>query len=72
MRAAWSGSSARRVVLSGLRVIWQSSNSARTVVPAWPVKAISYVRDRTWIVTFGELVVSAARVPAHWAGVITI
>ena len=25
---------------------WQSSNAARSVVPAWPVKVISYVRDR--------------------------
>ena len=46
-RAAWSGSSARRVVVSGLVVTWQSSNCARSVRPAWPVKVISYVCDRT-------------------------
>src|SRR5215831_17656729 len=46
-RAAWSGNSARRVVASGLVVTWQSSNCARSLLPAWPLKVISYVCDRT-------------------------
>ena len=48
-RAAWSGNSARRVVVSGRVVTWQSSNCARSVLPAWPLKVISYVGDRTGI-----------------------
>ena len=40
-RAAWSGSSARRVVVSGPVVTLQSSNCARSVLSAWPVKVIS-------------------------------
>jgi biotin operon repressor len=40
-RAAGSGNSARRVVVSGLVVTSQSSNCARSVLPAWPLKVIS-------------------------------
>jgi hypothetical protein len=47
--AAGSGISARRVVVSGLVVTVQSSNCACSVLPAWPLKVISYVRDRTGI-----------------------
>jgi hypothetical protein len=46
-RAAWSGKSARSVVASGLVMTWQSSNCARSVRPARPLKVISNVCDRT-------------------------
>lgn len=45
--AASSGSSARRVVLSGPTRTSQSSNSARSPAPAWPAKVISYICDCT-------------------------
>jgi hypothetical protein len=48
-RAAWSGSSARRIVVSGPVVTLHSSNCARSVLPAWPLKVISYVCGRTGI-----------------------
>jgi MFS family permease len=46
-RAAWSGSSARSVVVSGLVMTSQSSNCARSVLPAGPLKLMSYVSSRT-------------------------
>lgn len=46
-RAAWSDSSARRVVVSGPVVTLHSSNCARSVLPAWPRKVISYVSRAT-------------------------
>ena len=44
-RAAWSGNSARRVVVSGRVVTWQSSTCARSVLLAW-AESDSYVGDR--------------------------
>lgn len=46
-RAAWSDSSARRVVVSGPVVTLHSSNCARSVLPAWPRKVMSYVSRAT-------------------------
>src|SRR6266516_4871664 len=42
-RAAWSGSSARRVVVASPTVTWQSSFLARSAEPAWRMEVISYV-----------------------------
>ena len=46
-RAAGSGKSARRVVVSGVVVTSQSSNCARSVRPAWPLKVTSGYGGRT-------------------------
>ena len=43
LSAGGSGSSARKVVVSGSVVIWQSSNAAASMGPAHPAKVISYV-----------------------------
>ena len=40
------GQLARRVVVPGPMVIAQSSNSAHSAVPAWPMKVISYAWHR--------------------------
>ena len=70
-RAAWSGSSARRVVVSGVVVTWQSSNCARSVLPAWPLKVISYVCDRTGNMPRSWWLTLAVRVPHSEVRVVT-
>ncbi len=70
-RAAWSGNSARRVVVSGRVVTWQSSNCARSVLPAWPLKVISYVGDRTGIMPRNWWLTLAIRVPDGGVRVVT-
>ena len=70
-RAAWSGNSARRVVVSGRVVTWQSSNCARSVLPAWPLKVISYVGDRTGIMPRNWWLTLVIRVPDGEVRVVT-
>jgi hypothetical protein len=70
-RAAWSGSSARRVVVSGVVVTWQSSNCARSVLPAGPLKVISYVCDRTGNMPRSWWLTLAVRVPDSEVRVVT-
>ena len=70
-RAAWSGNSARRVVVSGHVVTWQSSNCARSVLPAWPLKVISYVGDRTGIMPRNWWLTLVIRVPDGVVRVVT-
>ena len=70
-RAAWSGNSARRVVVSGHVVTWQSSNCARSVLPAWPLKVISYIGDRTGIMPRNWWLTLAIRVPDGEVRVVT-
>src|SRR5580704_997849 len=55
-RAPRSGSSVRRVVVPGPIVTSQSSNSARSVVPARPRNVISYVCDCTGLLLPGLVV----------------
>src|SRR5262249_43864054 len=61
-RAAWSGRSARRVVVSRPVVTWQSSNCARSVLSAWPLKVISYVCGPTGITPRSRWLTLAASV----------
>jgi hypothetical protein len=70
-RAAWSGNSARSVVVSGRVVTWQSSNCARSVLPAWPLKVISYIGDRTGIMPRNWWLTLAIRVPDGGVRVVT-
>ncbi len=70
-RAAWSGSSARRVVVSGPVVTLQSSNCARSVLPAWPLKVTSYVCGRTGITPRSWWLTLAVRVPGARPSVVT-
>jgi hypothetical protein len=70
-RAAWSGNSARRVVVSGRVVTWQSSNCARSVLPAWPLKVISYVGGRTGIMPRNWWLTLVIRVPDGGIRVVT-
>ena len=64
-RAASSGSSARRVVLSGPTRTSQSSNSALSPAPAWPAKVISYICDctRTLLAVW---LIRALSLPGGW------
>ena len=71
LRAAWSGSSARRVVLPGSTMTSQSSNSARKVLPACPAKVISYVCGRANVTPRRVLVQVVASVPGGRCRVIT-
>jgi hypothetical protein len=70
-RAAWSGSSARRVVVSRVVVTWQSSNCARSVLPAGPLKVTSYVCDRTGNMPRSWWLTLAVRVPGSEVRVVT-
>ena len=70
-RAATSGSSARRVVVSGPAVTLQSSNCAHSVLSAWPIKVISYPRDGTRIIPHSWWLTLAVSVPGGGVRVVT-
>jgi hypothetical protein len=52
-------------------VTWQSSNCARSVLPAWPLKVISYVGDRTGIMPRNWWLTLVIRVPDGVVRVVT-
>jgi hypothetical protein len=57
--------------VSGPMVTLQSSNCARSVLPAWPLKVISYVCGRTGITPRSRWLTLAVRVPGGAACVVT-